>query len=188
MNSQVCTHCHISQPETEFSVKKRSATYSTRNTKCKACQRKYTKKAYDANPEKQIVSAARNNLVFRKRNKDYVMAALADCTCAGCETTTMLTHYAGGPSEGQPVGQAVHCALSVESVQQAIDRSIVVCKKCLQIILYEKGMMDWGFMKHAERLAWLAERKAQGITRKPKGHYTQYIPRTPAGLSAPAAH
>jgi hypothetical protein len=172
---KVCTHCHISQLETEFSVKKRSPTYSTRNTKCKACQRQHSSEYYYDSPKTQKDNAARNNEKYRKRNQAYVVASLKNCPCSGCEKVTTLTHYAGGPSEGQPVGQAVHCALSIAAVQRAIDRSVIVCKKCLQTILYEKGAMAWGFMKQPERLAWLADRKASGITKKPKGHYTRYV-------------
>lgn len=75
-----CVTCGQDKPESEFSRKTATALQS----KCKACQRDYSKEWYAKNTDKQVATAARNNQRRRKALAVFLDERLRETPCAVC--------------------------------------------------------------------------------------------------------
>ena len=167
-----CTHCSLSQSESEYSVKDKKT--GRRNRKCKTCQRAYSASHYNANPQLYIDKAAVHNKAYRARNSLYVQETLNSRKCSCCGTVNDLSYYLPGPSLAQPVHQAVASSLSIETVKEAIDRSIVLCGECLGSTRHDKGRGKWGEMSQEERDVVLDEQFVNNLAAPEKGRFKNY--------------
>lgn len=166
-----CGSCKQLLPRSEFNWKDQAK--GRLQSKCRCCTKAYGKQHYQANTDTYVEKAARNKAPAVLRNRVHVDDALADQTCRICDGTEALTHYQGKGATTQPVHQAVYMGLSLKSVQDAMDRSQVVCQACLQT-QFGEGLAPWQRLTHAERQALRAQREADGMPRQPKDVFKKY--------------
>src|SRR5207248_372665 len=84
---RVCSTCRVAKPITEFSIKNKNT--GLRRSKCKACQRAYSKRHYRDNREVYLDKAGRRNKVERDRIAAFVLGYLRDHPCVDCGSTDL---------------------------------------------------------------------------------------------------
>lgn len=159
MLTKMCSCCKQELPRDSFAFK--NVAKGTLQSRCKQCQREYGKSHYHKNKEYYIDKASLNRQTVDARNRAYVEGSLKGKQCSCCASTEDLTYALPPGAVGQPVHQAVHCGLSLQSVEQAIARSEVVCRTCLQNRHAKALMSKWGRLSSAQRQA-LQQQRAQG--------------------------
>ncbi len=82
---RTCSTCHVAQPATEFALK--NARTGTRSTKCKSCQRAYSRRHYRENRGMYLDKAAKRNALERDRVAAVLLAYFATHPWVDCGTT-----------------------------------------------------------------------------------------------------
>lgn len=168
--TKVCGCCKKELSLDEFSVK--VAAKGTRQSKCKACVRAYGKTHYRSKVGTYVAKAAVHNERYRAENAEYVRLSLVGKSCLHCGSTEDLTYYQGVGATEQPVHMALHAAVSKARVQEAINRSDVHCKPCLQGVL-AMGIEPWSRMTREQRAAFRASNPPHPRKTNP-GMYKNY--------------
>lgn len=172
MTTKTCSCCKQDLPVENFAFK--NVAKGTLQSRCKVCQRAYGKQHYAENKEYYIDKASLNRQTVDARNRAYVEDSLKGKQCSCCASAEDLTYALPEGEQGQPVHQAVHCGLSLQSVDQAIARSEVVCRTCLQDRHAKALTEKWGRLSSAERQA-LQKKRAQGLLPIPEpGRFKNY--------------
>lgn len=73
---KVCGKCSEKLPIGNYAWKNKSK--GKRQSWCKACHKKYSKRDYYAKTDYYVAKAARNNAQYRKRNKTFILNYLRD--------------------------------------------------------------------------------------------------------------
>src|SRR2546430_2340923 len=84
---RACSVCHVAKPIGEYSIKNKRT--GLRRTKCKACQRVYSKQHYRENRPAVLDRAARRNRDERNRIAAYVLGYLREHPCMDCGTADL---------------------------------------------------------------------------------------------------
>lgn len=186
MDTKKCGCCGETLPVENFSLKNKAT--GLRQSKCKPCVRSYGKQHYQSNKDEYLDKAARNSMVARERAGDYARLSLVGKTCTECGAAENLTYYQGVGAQGQPVHMTVHAGLSLERVQQAIDRSTVLCGKCRQNGFYA-GIALWSHLTQPQREAQQRARTEPPLIVQDPGRYKNYrrVPRQQASAEKPSA-
>ena len=82
---RTCTTCHVAQPASEFAIK--NTRTGLRSTKCKSCQRAYSRLHYRGNRGLYLDKAAKRNARERDRLAVVLLEYLATHPCVDCGTT-----------------------------------------------------------------------------------------------------
>lgn len=171
--TKTCGQCKQEKPLEAFSLKDKKT--GLRQSKCKECVRAYGKQHYAANTQTYVEKAARHAEAARATNREYVRLSLVGKSCTHCNSTEDLLHYQGKGAKGQPVHMAVHAGLSITRVEQAIKRSHITCRSCIQKGFAE-SFAEWGSLSHAQRIARQAERSELPEYKQNPGMYKAYRP------------
>lgn len=174
MDTKCCSSCNRTLPIENFNFKDKAT--GKRQSRCAECTRAAGKVQYEKNKEAFVARAAKNRPALVARNREFADAFLSESECSCCKATENLCFYAGGPDSGnQAVYMAVNRGCSLESVQEAISNSVVMCKKC-QGEMFISTTLPWQTSTADERKLIQAEREAQGFVPRNRADYKQYIP------------
>lgn len=183
MTTKTCSCCKQELPVADFAFKNKAK--GTLQSRCKVCQRAYGKQHYEQKKDYYIDKASLSRQTVDARNRAHVKASLEGKHCSCCASTEELTYALPEGETGQPVHQAVHCGLSLESVEQAIARSKVVCRSCLQARHTKALVQKWGRLSSTER-SHLKAQRAQGLAPTPDpGRFKNYRRAANDAISAP---
>lgn len=174
--TKVCGNCKQEKPLEEFSLKNKKT--GLRQSRCKGCVREYGKAHYAANTPVYVEKAALHTDKARATNAEYVRLSLVGKACLHCESPEDLLYYQGKGAKGQPVHMTVHAGLSTARVQEAIDRSHITCRPCIQKGFAE-GFAEWGSLSHKQRKARQAQQTEVPDYKKTPGLYKTYRPVAP---------
>lgn len=172
MDTKTCGKCEKTLPAEEFSIKNKKT--GLRQSRCKACVREYGKQHHQNNKAVYAEKAERNRLVARAKAEEYVRLSLVGQCCKGCSTDQALTYYQGVGAKTQPVYMAVKSGLSLARVQEAIDRSFVVCEPCRQKGFFINGIQPWSQLNQPQRDAERAKRTEPSLIQQDPGRYKNY--------------
>lgn len=124
-----CTTCGIEQPLEEFARK--DPRKGTRSTRCKACQREYTRRWYVSNAErvKQAARARRRTTVPPGR---AIVLQAKDAPCADCGQLLApeamdFDHVRG--MKVREISRMEKCA-DLDALHEEIAKCDVVCANC----------------------------------------------------------
>jgi hypothetical protein len=85
LDLRTCSTCHVAQPATEFAMK--NARTGLRSTKCRSCQRAYSRQHYRENRGLYLDKAAKRNARERDRLAAVLLEYLATHPCVDCGST-----------------------------------------------------------------------------------------------------
>ena len=110
--------------------------------KRKQYQRDYFQKYYKSNKEKLIAKAAKSNMTYRKRNKDYLTELKESTPCADCGQIypAHVMQFDHIFFKTMNVADLSRSSVSIKRLQQEIDSCELVCANCHAIRTHERRM------------------------------------------------
>ena len=127
---RVCCVCGRVLPLTEFAVKNRER--GEYQTKCRSCQRAYSKQHYRDNKDQYIAKASRRNTLMRDRFAAWILAYFEQHGCVDCGTkdpAVLEFDHKDRPSKVAAVSTLVR-KQSWRALVAEIDKCDVRCANC----------------------------------------------------------
>ena len=129
-----CNDCDLDKPDSEFARK----TATRLQSKCKECQRAYTKKWYAANRAQHMANVAVNNRRQRRQMTLLVNEHLAKTPCAVCMKRYPVPAMTIDAHWEESARYLASNAYSEAAVREALKTQRVVCANCRQILKKER--------------------------------------------------
>lgn len=127
-DTKICNRCERDLPLAQFNFKNKAT--GKRQGHCRDCQRDASRAHYENNRTDVIAKAATRNAEVKASHAQFVADALCGRYCEVCGATSDLTFRVNREYAGVRVSVAVHSALAMETLLEAMANSRVVCKKC----------------------------------------------------------
>lgn len=127
---RTCCTCGVALPLEEFALK--DAASGLRSTKCRSCQRAYSRAHYERNRQKYLDKARLRNDASRDRFAAFLVAYLREHPCVDCGATdpTVLEFDHRDPSEKVETVNALARAQSWNALEAEIAKCDVRCANC----------------------------------------------------------
>jgi hypothetical protein len=132
MDKKICGTCKQELDLIEFSLK--NAKTNKRQSKCKACQKEYSKKHYLANKTEYFDKAKANNKKYKERNKDFLIALKEGVPCMDCGKK--YPHYVMDFDhlpvfeKKENLSRMKNWSFSTKTLMEEISKCDLVCSNC----------------------------------------------------------
>ena len=132
MNSnRKCSACQVSKKESFFGFKNKKL--GKLHTKCKECQSVYSKQHYKLNKSDYCKRARKNNIEYRKRNRDFIKNYKTSAGCKFCKETSHICldfHHLNPKVKDWNISIMSRGASSISTIKKEIKKCIVICSNC----------------------------------------------------------
>jgi len=125
-----CIKCNIEKNESQFSWKHQNI---QRSTTCKVCHSIYRRQHYLSNHTKYIIKAAKNNKIYKVRNKNKIIEYLKNHSCVDCgekDPVVLDFDHCNKETKNNNVSTLVHNSNSWKTILEEIAKCEVRCANC----------------------------------------------------------
>lgn len=134
METKICNHCDKEQDVELFAFANKIK--GTRKPKCKECDKLERKVYYEANKQWIIADNSIRNKIAKTRNSQYVWDYLKKNPCVDCGQTNPIVldfDHRDDVDKIDCVSRLIANTVSVETIQEEIDKCDVRCANCHRI-------------------------------------------------------
>lgn len=132
MDKKICGTCNQELDLIEFSLK--DAKTNKRHSKCKTCQKEYSKKHYATNKMEYFEKAKTNNKKYKERNKDFLISLKEGVPCKDCgkEYPHYVMDFDHLPAfeKNENVSRMKNWSFSTKTLMEEISKCDLVCSNC----------------------------------------------------------
>ena len=128
---RTCTKCFLQKPIEEFGWKDR--TIKKRHAVCKKCTAKRSSAWYYENKDAHIQNVMAHKKIDRQEARQFVFDYLSSHPCVDCgEADPVVLEFDHVNGKEATVARLIANAVSLQRLQQEIDRCVVRCSNCHQ--------------------------------------------------------
>ena len=133
-----CQKCHVEKDEEEYVWRWKAL--GKRDDICKECRKAYNKEYFNGPAkEKHLQQVNERKQHAREFAREYVLSYLVTHPCSECgeaDIRVLEFHHVGEKSH--TVSHLVGSGVSVERIQQELDKCIVLCANCHRKLTVEE--------------------------------------------------
>ena len=126
-----CSSCQQEKSHSSFSFKNKSL--KKLHSRCKECQSIAHQKHYQSNKGQYIKRSSKSNKLYRSRNKKFINEYKSSMGCQFCNENhpaCLDFHHISPTEKTANISRIANCSKSIESIQNEIDKCILVCANC----------------------------------------------------------
>jgi len=127
--TKTCGTCTLTLPLTDFAMKNSAS--GLRQSRCKQCQREYTRAHYAANRDDYLERTSERNKRVKRDYRENVETHLAAQACCKCNTGLELYLFHKPGYKGLPVHELIRRSAGAAAFDEALANSDVFCRECL---------------------------------------------------------
>jgi|SRR3989344_7183110 len=128
---KTCSRCKKEKPIEEFNFKIKAK--NLHQSHCKECTRFFIKNHYNNNQQYYLRKAQKRNQLVRLKINKHLYQYLSKHPCVDCgesEITVLEFDHQGNAPKLKAVSRLVRSQLSIEKIQEEIDKCEVRCANC----------------------------------------------------------